>query len=174
MLTIRQARETDCQALCAVQRAAIVRHYSRKLGEADARARAELVDAAALGRTIEAAMVIVAEEGGSLLGFAQFDAATGEIELSCSGDAEQRAIPAALLAVIETEARSRGLGTLNVHAMLGTESLFTPSGFGSAPRRTGQEAGDGSLPTLKLEKRLVYAEPRPERRRNGGGKPAPR
>ncbi|MGH9523882.1 MAG: GNAT family N-acetyltransferase, partial [Terriglobales bacterium] len=124
MLTIRQARDTDCDAICAIQRAAIVRHYSRTLGEEVARARAESVDAAALERSIEAGTVIVAEEIGTLLGFAQFNGATAEIELSCNADAETRAIPAALLAVIETEARSRGLKALKVRAMTGTESMY--------------------------------------------------
>lgn len=169
MLTIRQARSSDSDAICAVQSAAIVRHYARTLGDDFARGRAERVDTAVFRSKIEAAMVIVAEEAGALLGFAQFDGTTGEIELSCNPDAEQRAIPAALLAVIETEARARGLDLLHARAMIGTASLYVASGFApaSATATQSQPSGEAPLPILKLEKRLVYAEPRPERRRNG-------
>ena len=154
----------------AVQRAAIERHYTRSLGEEKARESAAKVDAAGVRRGVEAGMAIVAEETGALLGFAEFNGATGEIDLCCRPDAEQRAIPAALLAVIETEARSRGLDTLSLRAMPETESLYAASGFAAVQPLPA--AGD-SLPRIRLEKRLVYSEPRPERRRNGGGNPVP-
>lgn len=170
MLTIRQARGSDCEAMCAMQRAAIARYYARSLGQEGAAARAQKVNAATMERTLDAAMVIVAEEAATLLGFAQFNAATGVVELTCRPDAEQRAIPAALLAVIETEARSRGLEKLKLSAMPDTEGMYAASGFVPTPLTA---AGVNSLPAVRLEKRLAYSEPRPERRRNGTGKPSP-
>ena len=172
MLTIRQAQTTDCDAMCAVERAAVLRHYGDS--EESARSMAEKVDASALRRQIDRAMVIVAEEAGRLLGFALFDAATGKIDLCCSPDAEKRAIPAALLAVIETEARARGLDTLKLYAMRETEGLYASSGYAPVSSGVNSTYADGdSLPKVRLEKRLVYAEPRPERRRNGAGSTGP-
>ena len=167
MLTIRQAKPTDCDAMCDVQRESILQHYSRTYGEERARRWAGEVSAEACRERLNSAMVIVAEESGTLLGFAHFNGETGEVEVLATREAEQRAIPAALLAVIETEARTRGIGALRLTAMLNNERLYVPSGFSASEAAENTFAAGSTLPCLKMEKRLQYAEPRADRRRNG-------
>ena len=167
MLTIRQAKPTDCDAMCEVQRASILEHYSRTHGEESARRWAEEVSSEICRERLNSAMVIVAEETGTLLGFAHFEGETGDVEVLATREAEQRAIPGALLAVIETEARTRGIDALRLRAMLNTEKLYVPSGFSVSGAAEPTFAAGSTLPCLKMGKRLHYAEPRPDRRRNG-------
>ena len=166
MLTIRQARASDCQAMCDIDRAAILQRYAPTHGDETARQWAESLTPDTSERRLSAEMTIVAEESNSLLGFARFDGETGEIDIGVLPDAEKRAIASALLAVIETEARTRGLDTLRLSAMLNSERLYTPAGFvglGAGEMRIG---GAFTLPCVRMEKQLQYAEPRPERRRS--------
>ena len=165
MLTIRQARPADCEAMCGIDRAAITHHYAPTHGEETAQQWAASLTSDICDRWLASEMTIVAEESGSLLGFAEFDADSGEIEICVSPEAEKRAIASALLAVIETEARTRGLDTLRLSAMLNAERLYTASGFtgsGAGELRLGR---DLALPCVRMEKQLQYSERRPERRR---------
>ncbi len=166
MLTIRQARESDCDAMCDIDRAAIVHHYTPTHGGEIARKWADSLTKDICDHWLASEMTIVAEESDSLLGFAQFDADSGEIEICVRPEAQNRAIASALLAVIEAEARTRGLDALRLSAMLNAERLYTPCGFigtGAAEMRLGR---DLALPCVRMEKRLQYAEPRPERRKS--------
>src|SRR5689334_755943 len=122
MLTIRQAQLSDCDAMCSIQRAAILHHYSATHGEDTARNWSAGVSADVCRLWLASEMAIVAEEGHSLLGFAQFDGETGSIEICVLPEAEKRAIASALLAVIETEARTRGLDSLRLCALLDSEA----------------------------------------------------
>jgi GNAT superfamily N-acetyltransferase len=165
MLTIRQARESDCAAMCDIHRAAIVHHYSPTHGEETARKWAGMFRTGVCEEWLASGMMIVAEEPSSLLGFAQFDGDTGDIEICVLPEAEKRAIASALLAVIETEARTRGLDSLHLCAMLNSERLYIPSGFAGAGAGTMALSSDACLPCVTMEKLLQYTEPRPERRR---------
>ncbi len=169
MLTIRQARSSDCDAICDLHRAAIVCHYASSHGEATARRWADSVRIETCRRWLASEMTIVAEESNSLLGFAQFEAGdseTGEIEICILPEAEKRHIASALLAVIEIEARTRGLDSLRLSAMLNSERLYLPSGFlGTGAGEIPLDAST-TLPCVRMEKLLQYAEPRPERRRS--------
>jgi ribosomal protein S18 acetylase RimI-like enzyme len=173
MLTIRQARPSDCDAMCGIDRSAILHHYAPTHGEQTASNWAASLTNDICDHWLASEMTIVAEESTSLLGFAQFDGDTGEIEICVAPEAEKRAIASALLAVIETEARTRGLDALRLSAMLNSERLYSPSGFtgsGAGEMRLGR---DLMLPCVRMEKQLQYSEPRPERRRSlsrvGGG-----
>ena len=166
MLTIRQARPSDREAICDIDRAAIIHHYARSHGDETARRWAMSFGDDVCDHWLASEMTIVAEEAGSLLGFAQFDGETGEIEICVLPDVEKRAIAAALLAVIEAEARTRGLDALRLSAMLGCERLYSPAGFvgsGAGEMRIGSAL---TLPCVCMEKQLQYADPRPERRRS--------
>jgi hypothetical protein len=173
MLTIRQARPSDCDAICAVHRDAILRHCSTGAAAKQAREWADRMTAEFCEQWLESTMVIVADELGTLLAFAAFDPANGHIEVSATRAAEERAIPAALVAVVEAEARVRDLDVLRVLAMPGSDKLFT--GYGYAVEQ-GHAAATPSLPgppSIPLSKKLTYLEPRPERRRNGSLKVSP-
>src|SRR5689334_145669 len=166
MLTIRQARPSDCDAMCGIDRSAILHHYAPTHGDETAGKWAAALTSDVCVHWLASEMTIVAEEASSLLGFAQFDGETGEIEICVLPEAEKRAIASALLAVIETEARTRGLDTLRLAAMLNSERLYSPSGFkgsGVGEMRLGR---DLTLPCVRMEKQLQYSEPRPERRRS--------
>ena len=170
MLTIRQARTSDCDALREARRDAIVRHFAPSHGENAAHKWADGVDGHTCAQWLSSKMVIVAEEHGLTLAFAGFDPGRAEIEVVATETAEQRAIPAALVAVIEAEARARELDRLQLVAVPGSEKLFTMSGFQvDVSQSIAHESGQGP-PSVKLSKKLVYAEPRPERRRNGNSK----
>ena len=165
MLTIRQAHESDRDAMCDLYRSAILHQYTATHGEEKARQWAAALDVEMCERWLASEMTIVAEESNSLLGFGQFDADTGDIAMCVLPEAEKRAIGSALLAVIETEARTRGVDVLRLCALLNSERLYMPSGFtgtgvGEIPLSNGMK-----LPCVCMEKRLVYTEPRPERRR---------
>jgi GNAT superfamily N-acetyltransferase len=165
MLTIRQALPSDCDAMCEIHRAAIVHHYAATHGVEAAQNWARGIRTEICERWLASEMTIVAEEPGCLLGFAQFDGESGAIEICVLPEAEKRAIASALLAVIETEARTRGLDTLRLCAMLNSERLYVPSGFtasGATEILLGEEV---RIPGVRMEKQLQYAEPRPERRR---------
>ena len=152
--------------MCDIDRAAIIHHYAPTHGDETARIWAASLGGDICDHWLASDMTIVAEEANSLLGFAQFDGETGEIELFVLPEAEKRAIASALLAVIETEARTRGLDVLRLSAMLNSERLYAPSGFtgsGAGEMRLGR---DVALPCVRMEKQLQYSEPRPERRRS--------
>lgn len=165
MLTIRQAHQSDCDAICELHRAALVHHYAPTHGEETARRWAGLLRTDICVDWLASGMTIVAEETNSLLGFAQFNGETGDIEICVLPEAEKRAIASALLAVIETEARTRGLDSLRLCAMLNSERLYIPSGFAGIGAGEIPLSIDASLPCVKMEKLLQYTEPRPERRR---------
>jgi N-acetylglutamate synthase-like GNAT family acetyltransferase len=165
MLTIRQARASDCDAICEARQDAILRHCSASHGEQAAHAWADGLTPDGCAQWLRSKMVIVAEEAGNVLACAGFDPATGEIEVAAKEAAEHRAIPAALVAVIEAEARARDLDRLRVLAVPGAEKFFTACGFNVDA--TQASPAEHAVPSVKLSKRLVYPEPRPERRRNG-------
>jgi GNAT superfamily N-acetyltransferase len=171
MLTIRQARPSDCEGMRDIHRAAVLEHYSRTYRE-QANAWAEQLQTAAFDQALAGGMTIVAEESSLLLGFARFDADTARIDLSVRPEAEKRAISSALLAVIETEARSRSLETLQLCALLYSEHLYLPSGFVATGAAEFPLFGGPRMPCVTMEKRLEYAEIRQERRRNGLSKVA--
>ncbi len=169
MLTIRQARTSDRESICGIHRAAVVHHYSPTHG-VEAEKWAELLRAESYTEPIEDGVMIVAEEGAVALGFAEFNADSGQIEMGVLPDAEKRFIVSALLAVIETEARTRGLDVLRVNALVNTERMYKACGFEVTGATEVPLSGTVTLPCVAMEKRLKYAEPRPERRKNGNGK----
>lgn len=169
MLTIRQARSSDCDAMWEARRDAIVRHCGPSHGEKVARKWAAAVDGNSCAEWLESRMVVVAEEHGLMLAYAGFDPTSSELELVATETAEQRAIPAALIAVVEAEARARELDRLRVLAVAGTEKFFTGCGFSVDSHQPSDSAHAGP-PAIRMSKRLVYTEPRPERRRNGTSK----
>jgi len=169
MLTIRQARASDCDAICGVHRAAIVHHYSPVHGD-EAQIWAELLRPDSYREAIDAGNIILAEEAGTALGFAEFNCGSGQIDVGVLPEAEKRYIASALLAVIETEARSRGLESLRVHALVNAEGMYMACGFEVSGGVEVPLSGSVTLPCITMLKRLQYAEPRPERRKNG--KPA--
>jgi GNAT superfamily N-acetyltransferase len=171
MLTIRQARPSDCEGMRDIHRAAILEHYSRTYHQ-QANAWAEQLQTAAFDEVLAGGMTVVAEEASLLLGFARFEPESGQIDLSVRPEAEKRAISSALLAVIETEARSRSVGSLKLCALLYSEHLYLPSGFVATGAAEFPLFGGPRLPCVTMEKPLQYAEPRPERRRTGVSKGA--
>ena len=171
MLTIRQARPSDCEGMRDIHRAAILEHYSRTYRD-QANAWADQLQTAAFDQALAGGMTIVSEEGPLMLGFACFDPDSGQIDLSVRPEAEKRAISSALLAVIETEARSRSMGSLKLCALLYSEHLYLPSGFVATGAGEFPLFGGPRMPCVTMEKRLQYSEPRPERRRNGVSKDA--
>ena len=171
MLTIRQARSSDCDAICGVHRAAVVHHYTPAHGD-EAKKWSELLQPAAYQPAVEKGSMILAEEAGHALGFAEFDGDTGQIEMSVLPEAERRYIASAMLAVIETEARTRGLENLRVHVLVNSERMYTACGFVVSGAVEVPLSATVTLPCITMEKRLVYAERRTDRRRNGNGKPA--
>jgi hypothetical protein len=164
-LTIRQAFPSDCDAMCAIHRAAIVHHYSPAHGNETAQDWAGRVRTDICEHWLASGMTIVAAEADSLLGFAQFDGESGAIEICVLPEAEKRAIVSALLAVIETEARTRNLDALHLCAMLDSERLYVPSGFAAIGAGEILLDNDVRIAGVRMEKQLQYAEPRPERRR---------
>lgn len=166
MLTIRQARSSDCEAVCGLQRAAIVHHYSPVHGDG-AKKWAELLQPDSYRERIETGSMILAEQSGQALGFANFNGDTGEIEMSVLPEAEKRYIASALLAVIETEARKRGLESLRVSALVNSERMYTACGFEVSGAVEVPLSAAVSVPCIAMQKRLAYNEQREERRRNG-------
>jgi GNAT superfamily N-acetyltransferase len=151
--------------MCDLYRAAILHHYSPTHGEQAARGWAGSLRGEVFGACLASGMTIVAEEMGVLLGLALFEPDSGGIEICILPDAEKRAIASALLAVIETEARTRGLDSLRLCAMLNSERLFIPSGFAVTGPGEDPVARAARLPCVRMEKPLQYAEFRPDRRR---------
>lgn len=90
MLTIRQARPSDCEAMCEIDRAAIVRHYAPTHGDEAAHEFAASLTTGIFDHWLASEMTIVAEEAGSVLGFAQFDGETDEIQICVLPDVEKR------------------------------------------------------------------------------------
>jgi GNAT superfamily N-acetyltransferase len=166
MLTIRQARASDCDSMRDIERSAIVQHYAPTHGADTANNWAASLTKDACDRWLASGMTIVAEEASALLGFAQFNGETGDVDICIHPSAEKRAIAAALLAVVETEARTRGLDSLRLSAMLNSERLYTTSGFVGTGAAEMRLTTDLSLPCIRMEKLLQYAETRPERRRS--------
>ena len=174
MLTIRQARPSDCDAICAVHRDAILRHCSSGATEKQARGWADSMTAEFCEQWLETTMVIVGEELGTLLAFAAFDPSNGHIEVCATRAAEERAIPAALVAVVEAEARTRDMDMLRVLAMPGSDKLFIGYGYAVEQGHAAVTPRLPGPPPIPLSKKLTYLEPRPERRRNGSSKASPR
>lgn len=166
MLTIRQAQPSDCDAMVDIHRSAIAHYYASTHGEEIARDWAASVTSDVCAHWLASEMTIVAGEADSLLGFARFDGDSGDIDICVRPEVEKRAIAAALIAVVEAEARTRGIYILHLSAMLNAERVYTASGFVGIDAGEMRLGRDLVLPCIRMEKRLHRAEPRAERRRS--------
>ena len=170
MLTIRQARPSDCENICRVHRAAILQTCVAAYGEDAARKWAGLLRPESYPPVIASRFLVVAEDAGSLLGFGQFDSNTGEVEaIYVDPPAEKRGIGSALMVIIEEQARANGHATLRLRATTNAEHFYVRAGFVATGADQYALSDDMKLPCIKMEKILHYTEPRPERRRNGNG-----
>ena len=167
MLTIRQARDTDREAICEVHRAAVLHTCAEVHGEDVAAKWAGLLLPETHEPSAGTRALLVAEEAGCVLGFAQFDQASGEVEaVYTHPGTEKRGIGSALLVIIEDDARARGVDVIRLRAATSAERFYAAAGYAVVGAAEYAIAEGATLPCIRMEKRLDYEEPRPERRRN--------
>jgi GNAT superfamily N-acetyltransferase len=108
----------------------------------------EVYRAALASRTL-----YVAEWGGEIVGFGQFDPARSEVE-ACyvAPDAVGRGVGSELIARMEEQARATGHAAVRLNATLNAESFYARLGYrrlGSATHRVGD---DVELDCVRMEK----------------------
>lgn len=126
---IRRAAPNDRQAICEIQRAAILETCRRSYPEEDVTVWAGLLSPDSY-HSIQDRYFVVAERGGRIDGFGMLDEAEGEVEaIYVSPSASGEGIGSAILLHLEDRARQSGLQQLKVRSTLNAESFYARHGY---------------------------------------------
>lgn len=152
---IRRARDTDRDAIWKVHIAAIRALCAGWYGEAEidvwiARLTPDAYRGAILNR-----VMLVAEEGGDVVGFGQLDVERREIEaVYVQPGVVRRGIGAALLARLEELARIQGVGRLHLCASLNAQAFYAARGYKPLGKEQHRLTDAVALDCIRMEKPL--------------------
>ncbi len=153
MFTIRRATQEDREGIWRAHFGAVsetcATHYSPDVIRIWAGGlRPEKYEAA-----IRSSEFFVAEEGGAVVGFAELDRETGEVQgLYVSPEVAGRGVGRALLGKLEEIARARGLGSMHLTSSLNAVTFYERAGFvptGTETRTLGPGVERASVKMLK-------------------------
>ena len=130
MLTIRRAREEDCQSIGSVHTAA-VRGISTALYTAEEiQAWAVPKQPESYSESIRSKEFFVALEGSVIVGFGVFNQETAEVEaVYVSPEASRRGIGLEVLRKLEERARAHGLAVIRLNASLNAVPFYERAGY---------------------------------------------
>ncbi len=126
---IRRATVLDREAICGIQRAAVLETCRRSYPLEEVTVWAGLLSPETY-YAIENRYFVVAERDGRLEGFGQLDEEEGEVEaVYVDPRSGGRGTGKALLAHLEARARERGLLELKVRSTLNAEPFYARAGY---------------------------------------------
>lgn len=155
----RRAEPADLQAMWDVRTRAVrvscAAHYAPDIIDAWCAAPAP----ERLPGLITAGGALVAEEAGSMLGYAILDLDNGEVDAVFVEPGQQgRGIARDLMAALEAMARQRGLRRLFLSASLNAEPFYQRAGFVSLRRESYPHRSGLQLDSVFMEKALSCGE----------------
>lgn len=156
MVKIRDAVEADRDAVARVHADAIRHAVSDRYATAQVEAWAGVPSTQRYGDAARSGRVFVAEEGGRVVGYGQFDVATGEVEATYVLPGHQgRGVGRALLAEAERRARRAGFDSIFVSASLNALEFYAHAGFEPQVPRFYELPGGLHLECMFMIKPLV-------------------
>lgn len=154
-ISIRRATLDDRPAICRVHTRAIRQLCRDSYTPEQIEAWAGLLHPDRYTEVITTREFFVAEGAGSVVGFAQLDAASGEVEAVYVDPAFVHAgVGRALLAHLEDVARSRGLESLRLASTLNAVSFYRHAGFEERESTEHELQGGIRLACVKMQKVL--------------------
>jgi N-acetylglutamate synthase-like GNAT family acetyltransferase len=130
MLTIRRSRQEDCQSIAEVHTAAVAGIRTDLYTPQELQAWAVPKQPESYEESIRTKEFFVAEEGGSIIGFAVLNQESAVVEAVYVGPgAGRRGIGLALLRKLEERARSLGLEVLRLNASLNAVPFYKRAGY---------------------------------------------
>jgi GNAT superfamily N-acetyltransferase len=129
-VTLRPATDDDRAAICTVHVRAIRESCSRSYSPTQVSSWSGLLSPDSYSTVLKERVMVVAVDGGAVVGFGQLNPATGEVDAvyvlpECQGEGIGRL----LLADLEAEARARGIYMLELSATLNAESFYAQAGY---------------------------------------------
>jgi putative acetyltransferase len=129
-MQVREYREDDVAAIVALFRDTVRRVNSRDYSVEQVEAWApDQIDIGAWTHRLAYRFTVVAEIDGQVAGFADFEEGGHLDHLYVHADRQRGGVGRALLAVIEAEARDRGLSSLFTEASITARPFFERQGF---------------------------------------------
>jgi putative acetyltransferase len=128
--TIRPARDTDRPGICTVHVRAICETCSRSYSPEQIGAWAGLLSPDSYTAVLASRVMIVATDGGAVVGFGQLDPDTGEVDaVYVHPERQGEGIGRMLLSDLEEQARGRGIATLQLSATLNAVDFYERAGY---------------------------------------------
>lgn len=130
MITIRRARQEDCQEIVRVHSAAVagIRTSLYTLEEIQSWAIPKKPES--YEHAIRTKEFFVAEDNGVVVGFAVLNPENGEVEaVYVSPEAGRRGVGFALLRELDERARTHSLSVLHLYASLNAVPFYTRAGY---------------------------------------------
>src|SRR5687767_5625050 len=130
MLTIRRARQEDCQLIGSVHTAAVSAIRTALYTHEEIQAWAVPKKPESYEESVRSKEFFVAEEGSLLVGFGVLNPETAQVEaVYVSPDVGRRGIGLAVLAKLEERASALGLGVLSLNASLNAVPFYKRAGY---------------------------------------------
>jgi GNAT superfamily N-acetyltransferase len=129
-VSIRPAGDRDRPGICTVHVRAIRETCSRSYSPEQIDAWAGLLSPDSYTAVLQQRIVIVAAEGGKVVGFGQLNPDTGEVDaVYVLPERQGEGIGSMLLSDLEGRARARGIATLELSATLNAAEFYTRAGY---------------------------------------------
>jgi putative acetyltransferase len=152
--TIRPWREADTEELGEMFRRSVREVASRDYRPAQIEAWVKAPgETAKWSERMRSRVTFVAEEGGRLIGFIQYEPPDHIDMTYVHPQAQRRGVARALLAALEAEAKRRGVTVLNVEASITSRPFFEASGFETITPQIVTARGEDFL-NYRMMKRL--------------------
>jgi N-acetylglutamate synthase-like GNAT family acetyltransferase len=130
MLTIRRARQEDCQSIVRVHTAAVAGIRTTLYTPEEIQSWAIPKNPESYWDSIRDKEFFVAEEGGVVMGFGVLNPESAEVEaVYVSPEAGRRGVGLQLLRKLDERALARGLGVLRLYASLNAVPFYKRAGY---------------------------------------------
>lgn len=130
-ITLRQATDDDRPAICTVHVRAIRETCSHSYSPEQVSAWAGLLSPDSYCTVVNERVMVVATDGGAVVGFGQMNPDTGEVDaVYVLPDRQGEGIGRLVLADLEAKARARGIRVLELSATLNAVPFYAQAGYG--------------------------------------------
>lgn len=158
-MLIRPAFPTDAAGICEVHVASIRTTCATHYQPHELAAWSDRLRPASYERVLRERVMVVAEEGGRLWGFAQLHPEAEEVEaVYVHPDAGRRGVGAALLAALEAEALKRRLPRLRLNASLNAVGFYERAGYRRGEPIILKITPEVPLRCIRMEKPMPLAQ----------------
>jgi putative acetyltransferase len=155
-VTIRPAVEGDGPGICTVHVRAIRETCARAYSAEQVTAWSGLLSPDSYRAVIRERVVVVATEGGAVVGFGQLDPEGGEVDaVYVLPERQGEGIGRELLEHLEEAARARALPVLHLSATLNAVSFYERAGYLRSASTLHRLPTGEDLPCERMAKRLL-------------------